>query len=221
MAKQAVHPTDEELMGRLLEGDAEAFEMLYDRRQGNVYRFALRMSGSPAIAEDVTQDVFIALLSNQVRFDQAIGTVAGYLMGMARHRVLRRLDRERAFVSLTAEDGEEEAAAVDRMVVNDDPLIELSRADTIEAVRQAVLALPVHYREAIVLCDLDEMSYEQAAGVIGCPIGTVRSRLNRGRALLVEKLKAAQGQRNGQWSGGYDRGANADPNRELVSVPRA
>ena len=56
----------------------------------------------------------------------------------------------------------------------------------------AVLALPLHYREVVVLCNLDELSYEQAATVIGCPVGTVRSRLNRARALLLEKLQSHQ-----------------------------
>jgi RNA polymerase sigma-70 factor (ECF subfamily) len=193
MAKEVVHPTDEELWQQMLAGDRGAFELLYDRRQGNVYRFALRMSGSPTLAEDVTQDVFIALLRNEVQFDPAKGTVMGYLLGMARYRVLRRLERERAFISLAEGEEDDQAFANELMIVNADPLVELARADAIDAVRQAILALPVHYREVVVLCNLDEMSYEQAAGVIGCPVGTVRSRLNRARALLIERLRMARG----------------------------
>jgi RNA polymerase sigma-70 factor (ECF subfamily) len=193
MAKQVVHQTDEELLRRMLAGEIGAFESLYDRRQGNVYRFALRMSGSPSLAEDVTQDVFIALLRNEMQFDPARGTVTGYLLGMARHRVLRRLERERAFVSLAEGEGDDQVVPNERMIAHDDPLVELARADVIDAVRQAILALPVHYREVVVLCNLDEMSYEQAASVIGCPVGTVRSRLSRARALLVEKLQTARG----------------------------
>ncbi len=181
--------SDEALLARLLTGDAAAFELLYDRRQGGVYRFALRMSGSAELAEDVVQDVFIALMRAGQQFDAARGTVAGYLFGMARHRVLRRLQRERSFVALTAENDEEDAPLSERFVIQDDPLLELARAEMTEAVRQAVLALPAHYREVVVLCNLQEMSYEQAAEVIGCPIGTVRSRLNRARAMLVEKLR--------------------------------
>lgn len=70
----------------------------------------------------------------------------------------------------------------------DDPLSDFTRNETVEAVRQAVLSLPEHYREVVVLCSLHEMSYEQAAAVIDCPVGTVRSRLNRARAMLIEKL---------------------------------
>lgn len=72
------------------------------------------------------------------------------------------------------------------------PLDEMSRAEAIEAVRRAVLALPEHYREVVVLCDLQEMSYGETAEILGCAIGTVRSRLHRARALLIEKLRPAR-----------------------------
>jgi RNA polymerase sigma-70 factor (ECF subfamily) len=72
------------------------------------------------------------------------------------------------------------------------PLDNLSRAETIELVRRAVLALPEKYREVVVLCDLEEMSYADASQILDCAVGTVRSRLHRGRALLIEKLRPAQ-----------------------------
>jgi RNA polymerase sigma-70 factor, ECF subfamily len=197
MIRRSAHPqtktaveTDEALLRQMLAGDGDAFEVLYDRRQGGVYRFALRMSGSPALAEDVTQDVFIALMRDGHQFDPSRGTVASYLYGMTRHRVLRRLERERSFVSLTED--EEETPLAERFVAADDPLGEYTQQKLAETVRQAVLALPAHYREVVVLCNLQELNYEQAAEVIGCPVGTIRSRLNRARALLVEKLRALQ-----------------------------
>jgi RNA polymerase sigma-70 factor (ECF subfamily) len=104
------------------------------------------MSGSPQLAEDVTQDVFIALMRDGHQFDPARGTVAGYLYGMARHRVLRRLERERSFVSLTEE--EEETPLGERFVAGDDPLVEYAQQELAETVRKAVLALPPHYRES-------------------------------------------------------------------------
>jgi RNA polymerase sigma factor (sigma-70 family) len=73
---------------------------------------------------------------------------------------------------------------------SNNPLVELTTAETLDELRQAVLALPLKYREAVVLCDLQEMDYVQAAAAIGCPIGTVRSRLHRGRDLLLQKLKS-------------------------------
>jgi RNA polymerase sigma-70 factor (ECF subfamily) len=175
----------------VLAGDEEAFDALYNRREGLVYQYALRMSGSVALAEDVTQDVFMALIRRGHLFDPARGTLTKYLLGMTRNRVLTLLQRERSFVPLMEEEGEEEIALAESMIVRADPVVEISRDERVEAVRQAVQALPLHYREVVVLCSLEEMSYEEAANVIGCPVGTVRSRLNRARALLVEKLQSA------------------------------
>ena len=185
--------SDEELLRRMKAGDADAFEKLYDRRQPGVYRFALRMSGSSAFAEDIPQDVFIALMRDAHQFDESRGTVASYLFGITRHRVLRRLERERTFVSITNQD-EDDESSVDELLFSTEhhPLQVLARQEMIAAVQQAVLSLPPHYREVVVLCNLEEMNYEQAAQAIGCPVGTVRSRLNRARALLVEKLSATQ-----------------------------
>jgi RNA polymerase sigma-70 factor (ECF subfamily) len=199
MAKTLSHLSDEELLRLMLAGDGDAFEALYDRRQGSVYRFALRMSGSAELAEDVTHDVFIALMRDGHQFDPARGSVAGYLFGIARHCALKRLRRERSFVSISdgapdREDGEDAPLSLDKILVaGDDPFADLTRSETIDLVRQAILALPEHYREVVALCSLGEMSYEQAASVIGCPIGTVRSRLNRAREILVRKLSAVKG----------------------------
>ncbi|MGH9848138.1 MAG: RNA polymerase sigma factor, partial [Blastocatellia bacterium] len=180
--------SDEELLRRMLAGEEEAFDALYDRREGLVYQFALRMSGSPALADDATQDVFLALIRKGHLFDPARGALTHYLLGMTRNRVLTLMQRERSFVPLLEEEGEEEVSLARQMVVDCDPLVELARAERVEAVRQAILSLPIHYREVVLLCNLEEMNYEQAAGVIGCPVGTVRSRLNRARAMLAEKL---------------------------------
>ncbi len=187
--KMAAVPSDEELLRRMLAGDADAFEQLYERRQAGIYQYALRMSGSHALAEDVTQDVFMELMRDAHLFDPTRGTVAGYLFGMGRHRVLRRLQRERTFVSIDGEADGEELRAEDQLSAPDDPLLDLTRRETVDAVRQAVLSLPEHYREVVVLCNLHEMTYEQAADVVGCPVGTVRSRLNRARTMLIEKLQ--------------------------------
>jgi RNA polymerase sigma-70 factor (ECF subfamily) len=184
--------SDEELLSKMLAGEEEAFELLFDRREATVYQFALRMSGSPALADDVVQDVFLALLRRGQLFDPARGTVAKYLLGMTRNRVLTLLEREQSYLPLLEEDGQAETLLARHAGERRDPLRELARNERVEAVRQAVLALPLHYREVVVLCNLEELSYEQAANVIGCPVGTVRSRLNRARALLEDKLSRHQ-----------------------------
>lgn len=170
-------------MERAARGDEGAFGALYDRRQGGIYRFALQMSGSREIAEEVTQEAFITLARGLSRYEAARGTVSAYLYGIARKLVLRWIERDRGF---------ENGDAVEAIVGESGPLEGLLQSETVEAVRRAVLALPASYREAVVLCDLQEMSYEEAAEAMGCPVGTVRSRLNRGRALLAERLRAAK-----------------------------
>lgn len=173
----------------MLDGCAESFAALYDRRQGGVYRFALRMTGSEAFAEDVTQDVFLALMRDGCKFDAERGTVKSYLYGMTRHRVLRRLERERAHVAFEDDEGvsEEMSNAVD------DPFADLAREELVSLVRQAVLSLPTHFREVIVLCHLQEMNYAEACEILACPVGTVRSRLARARVLLTGKLRSLKG----------------------------
>jgi RNA polymerase sigma-70 factor, ECF subfamily len=198
--------TDAQLLKLMLAGDEEAFVALYRRRQGGVYRFALQMSGSAAVAEDVTQEVFMVLMRDGRNFDPARGSLAAFLYGVARNHVLRVFDRERAFVRFAGDENETDHEPHESLVAHDDPLGDLTRGETVGRVRQAVLALPPHYREAVVLCDLHEMSYAEAAEALGCAVGTVRSRLHRGRAMLCGKLRglARQETEAGDGRGGAD-----------------
>jgi len=182
--------SDLDLLRLMTAGDEDAFTMLYRRRQGGVYRFALQMSGSPAIAEDVTQEVFIVLMRNAEHYDPNRGSLAAYLYGIARNYVLRKLEQDRLFVQLA--DSSEEGTTHPAMIAEGDPLGDLQRGEMIQSLRDSIMALPAHYREVVVLCELHEMSYIEAASVVGCAVGTVRSRLHRARALLVEKLRAAR-----------------------------
>ena len=177
--------TDDELLLRMRSGDEQSFVALYRRRQAAIYRFALHMSGSAAVAEDVTQEVFLALIREECGFDPERGTLSGYLFGIARKLVLRHMERGRSDVALETD---LEGSTLPEAMVHDDPLAELIGREGIEALRRSVLALPSRYREVVVLCDLEEVDYLEAAVVLGCPIGTVRSRLHRARALLLEKL---------------------------------
>jgi len=183
--------SDVELLRLMLAGDGGAFEQLYQRWQSPLYRFALRMSGSETIAEDVTQEVFLTLMRDGRQYSGR-GSFAAYIFTIARHGAWRRMQRERWFVRLEIEEGVESDAGLttDRLIAQADPLADLTRDETVEAVRRAVIALPAHYREVVLLCYLHELSYAEAAEVIGCEIGTVRSRLHRARALLAEKLDA-------------------------------
>jgi len=188
MTNEPTDTGDHDLLKRALGGDEASFTTLYRRRQGSVYRFALQMSGSPSLAEEVTQEVFLTVIRDAGRFDPERGSLLAYFYGIARNHVLRGLQRERSHVQLDDEpdcDGSPWTA-------REDTLGDLTRGETIESVRRAVLALPASFREVVVLCDLHEMSYVEAAAVLGCVVGTVRSRLHRARGMLLEKLKATK-----------------------------
>jgi RNA polymerase sigma-70 factor (ECF subfamily) len=175
--------TDDDLLARVAAGQAEAFAALFRRRQAGVYRFALHMTGIPAVAEDVTQEVFLAVMRDAGRYERG-RSVAAWLCGIARNHALRRLQKDRTVVPL-----DDDAEDLGPHAPDADPLADLTRAEGIDALRRAVLGLPVQYREAVVLCDLQEMSYIDAAVALGCAVGTVRSRLHRGRRLLAGRLR--------------------------------
>ena len=148
-----------------------------------VYHFALLWSGSSAIAADVTQDVFVHLLTHAADFDPVRGRLRAYLCGIARNFV-RRIHALPAHDPLPDDDDETAPLAPAAQA----PLERLLRDRELEALRRAIGRLPPPYREALILVDLHECSYAEAAAQCGCAMGTIRSRLSRARALLVGLL---------------------------------
>jgi RNA polymerase sigma-70 factor (ECF subfamily) len=177
--------SDEELLAAIVQGDRDAFGELYRRRRPDVYRFAAHMTGDPAAAEDVTHDVFLAVMHEARRYEAGRAPAVSWLLGIARNHARRRLSKDRALDPMPD-------AATDRMTVSPDPLAGLARDRQIAALRTALGALPVAYREVVVLCDLQELSYADAARALGCALGTVRSRLHRGHAMLGSRLRGEQ-----------------------------
>jgi RNA polymerase sigma-70 factor, ECF subfamily len=211
--------TDDGLLRRMIAGDEEAFTLLYRRKHPAIYRFALHMSGNAAVADDVTQDVFMTLIRDTARFDPAKGTVGGFLFGIARNHLRKRWEQDRRLVALAdgSEDfpylesgngrhhggtfGRANGNASGNASANGNsngkgafrhPGDQFATLEIVGRVRHAISTLPENYREVVVLCELEEMSYEEAASALTCPVGTVRSRLHRARALLLEKLREAQ-----------------------------
>ncbi|MEX2262460.1 MAG: RNA polymerase sigma factor [Bryobacteraceae bacterium] len=187
---EPIVPSDESLLQRMRKGDEDAFTVLYRRHRGAVYRFALHMSGSAAVAEEVAQEVFMVLIKDTRNYDARRGSLGSWLYGIARNFTLRCLERDRSFVPIGEEFGNGDQVPAE-LIVSGDTLSEMARTERIDGLRKAILALPARYREAVVLCDLHEMSYAEAASVTGSAVGTIRSRLHRARALLLEKLRAA------------------------------
>ncbi len=207
---QTTDLADAHLLRRMARGDEEAFAEVYRKKHPAIYRFALHMTGNASVADDVTQEVFMALIRDPKRFDPARGTLGGFLFGVARNHLRKRWEQDRRLVAFDGDpDDLRENASVagafrgasgngasgngngHATPASATSWDEFASAETIGRVRQAVATLPENYREVVVLCELEELSYEEAASALGCPVGTVRSRLHRARAMLVEKLREA------------------------------
>src|SRR5258707_14132176 len=127
--------TDDDLLMLMRNGDEQAIVALYRKRQAALFRFALHMGGSATVAEDITQEVFLALIRDECGYDPDRGTLSGYLFGIARKLVLRHLERGRSEVVLEVEGDD---SALPELAVIDDPLLDLTRREGIDTLRRAV-----------------------------------------------------------------------------------
>ena len=179
------------LLARMKQGDEAAFNALYRRHKDPVYRFALLYCGSPATAADVTQDTFMHFIGHTAQYDPARGAIGAWLCGIARNLARKALSgREDATdPSDLLDDARLEEARIDR----ESPLEKVLKNESAEEVRRAVAAIAPHYRDVLILCELSELSYAEAAQVCNIDIGTVRSRLSRARAQLARKLQPLHG----------------------------
>jgi RNA polymerase sigma-70 factor (ECF subfamily) len=159
----------------------------------------------------------MTLIRDAKKFDPARGTLSGFLFGIARNHLRRRWEQDRHSTALPNDADELDtllaacAGAGKGSHSNGNgngrgPFLvsrdEFASLETVGRVRQAIGTLPQNYREAVILCELEEMSYEEAAEALNCPVGTVRSRLHRARALLAEKLHDEQPLRRASAVGG-------------------
>jgi RNA polymerase sigma-70 factor (ECF subfamily) len=149
---------------------------LYERREPALFRYALHMGGDRSIAEEATHEAFLALIQPGSRFDPARGSLEAYMYGTVRN-LIRSMRRTQSVGSESD------------LVTQHDMLGALIGDEQTAALHAALQDLPTAYRDAVVLCDLEERSYEDAARLMECPVGTIRSRLHRARLMLAAKLK--------------------------------
>jgi RNA polymerase sigma-70 factor (ECF subfamily) len=162
----------------ITEVDREAFTELYRVNHAGVFRFALNMTGDRIKAGELTQDVFVWLIQHLGDFDPSRGEMAAFLIGVARKLLQRQQRDARRWLPL-----------IDALIRQPGPRVEATHALDADALRKAIALLPLRYREAVVLCDLENKNYEEAAALMDCAVGTIRSRLHRGRQLLARKLQ--------------------------------
>jgi RNA polymerase sigma-70 factor (ECF subfamily) len=211
---EPVEIRDVELIKRLAAGDDDAFLQFYRRHQGGLYRYAVHMSGSPQSAADVVQETFLTLIRHAGKFDEARGAPAAFLFGIARNHVRKMREKEGRYVLLSEE--RESGLSSERggdpgpsngkghfpaIAGHADTIVEsIEREEISERLHEAVRTLPDHYRDPVILCDLEGKSYSEAAVLLDCPVGTVRSRLNRARSILLDKLSLARSGGGATWA---------------------
>lgn len=178
----------EQTVEALRRGEDEAFALVVEALLGPVYRFLLRLSSSATVAEDLTQETFLAVW-------QGIGSFEGrsrfrtWVFGIAYRQLLRFRDRSKV-KTVPLDEVRHEGEQVDP-----DELV-LSEAEQ-QRVRQAVSGLPSLYREVLCLVHLEGLSYREAAAVLGLPVGTVKSRMHVAFTLLRETLRGSEGEDHG------------------------
>jgi RNA polymerase sigma-70 factor (ECF subfamily) len=180
--------SDAELLQLALAGDEAPFLVLYNRLKEGIFRYAFYMTNSKSAAEEVTQEVFMALLKDGRNYRADRGGVGAFAFGIARNMARRIERRERAYQPLPVDPALE---GISKNLISGPDILsgQMIRGEVVERVQAAIASLPDHYRQVVVLCDLCELSYADAACRLECAVGTIRSRLNRAHALLAKKLR--------------------------------
>jgi RNA polymerase sigma-70 factor (ECF subfamily) len=177
------------LIARIARGDRQALDLVYRAEAAQVYRYALAMCGNAAWSADATHDAFIHLAEQPRGYDSARGPLRAWLCGIARHKLLARW-REPVAGHADDEDG---GSGNDR-AGDDSPETTLVRAQDTQALWDAVRALPWPFREALVLVDLQERPYAEAAQIAGIELNTLRTRVHRARQRLAQALSTQYGE---------------------------
>jgi RNA polymerase sigma-70 factor (ECF subfamily) len=178
---------DESLIAAFRGGDHDAFTTLYRRHSRAVFQFVFYMAGNTDTADEVTQEVFVWLIHHPEKFDPARGNLPAFLGGVARNFLGRQRRAQSRWSPL-----EDAFQLLQTLSASRSSYLQPESNLDSALVRKAVALLPIRYREAIILCDLQENNYAETARILGCSVGTIRSRLHRGRSLLARKLNPSK-----------------------------
>jgi RNA polymerase sigma factor (sigma-70 family) len=181
----ALTNSDGDLLQRCREGDEVAWRELVARHTRRVFNLAYRFVGRVDEAEDLTQEIFVKVYQSLGRYRADEGAFTTWLSTVARNQAIDNYRRRREERLRRSHDPE----VLDHMASGEEgPLRTLEREERARLVHRGLKALPPDLREPIVLCDLQGLPYEEAAAVLGIPLGTVKSRINRGRIELAKRL---------------------------------
>jgi len=187
MKEQSEKDIDFTLMKAIQKGDMVAFNAMVDRYKDRLMNVIGRMLSSQEEAEDIVQETFVRVYQHRQSFNfQHCFSTWIYTIGLNLARNELRKRRRFKFFEITEMQGSEKELAVEAKIPSRVP----------ELLSEAVEQLPSKYREAFLLRDIEEMSYEEVADVLDVPLGTVKSRVNRARLMLREKLKPRMEEQN-------------------------
>jgi RNA polymerase sigma-70 factor (ECF subfamily) len=188
MTETLLKITDEQLIAKFQAGDLGAFDQIVERYQGQLINFVGRLLNDRNAAEDIVQETFLRVYRNKhrykeiARFSTWIYTIAGNL---ARTELRRR--KIRNFFSISQRGEGEKDYEIPDTDIDVEKSVEGSLVK--EMILREVMKLPVYFREVIILRDLQDLSYEEISQILNVPLGTVKSRVNRGRSQIQKRLK--------------------------------
>lgn len=189
-----LNDADAALIARCKRNDLTAFDEIVERYQHKIYRYVKRLVDNETDAEDITQEVFLKALNSLHGFREE-STLQTWLFRIATNLcrdTIRRRQRERGWLPLwrhrDAESVDEEESVLDLPDTQNEPERLLLQQELSTVLHRAIDSLPEAMRQTLVLHDLESLSYEEVAQVLGVPVGTVKSRLFHARARLREAL---------------------------------
>jgi len=186
--------SDIDLLRDMRNGDKAAFTALYRRHHAAVYRYAVMRCASEALAADMLQEIFMGLLTGSLQYDPLKAELRYFLFGVARMKALKMDVLQNRFVQAVSQNDENEAdddVIIELASEEGNPLEKILSNQMAEECRLAIAHLAPHYRDVFILFELQELSYVEIAEICQISVGTVRSRLSRARAALVQRLSAA------------------------------
>lgn len=174
------HQRDEELLAETAGGSLQAFQTFYDRHAGRILAYARRMSRDPALAEDITQEVFMAVWTRAGTFRPDRGDAPAWLYTLTRNKLVDHWRRSGGGVEMPAGDELRQPAAEEH-----------GNGDLRLTVRRALTWIPPEQREAIELAFFSGLTYEETAGRLALPVGTLKSRIRLGLRAMRARLQPA------------------------------
>jgi RNA polymerase sigma-70 factor (ECF subfamily) len=173
---------DEDLMRLVAGGDAQAFEVVYERHSTAVFSLAYRICGVRAAAEEIAQEAFLAIWRSGARYDRARGSVRTWLLGVVHNRAIDAL--RRTTVHERRQSADETAA--ERLEAPERTEVEAARREEARSMRALIEGLPLEQRRVIELAYFGGFTHEQIAQMLEVPLGTVKGRMR----LALEKMRA-------------------------------